>query len=153
MWKTLPTPLKWSNSFWLDDWCFTTNITYAKIKEQQFDLIHNLTLPEFISFNMMNIKSIYMVNTIHLYIPYNSWILSITKFSFYILTGFSLWNSPPSYMSSSESSPASTDALHRIRYMQQLQGAPTISGNLGPNEDNTFECKRKFPKKSWKIDH
>ena len=51
-------------------------------------------------------------------------------------------------MSSTESSPASTDALHRIRYMQQLQGAPTISGNSGLNEDNTFECKRKFPKKS-----
>ena len=115
-----------------------------------------MALPEFISFNMTNIKSISMVNTMR-YLTFNGLnklfritheLFHFTKFSFYILTGFSLWNSPPSYMSSSESSPASTDALHRIRYMQQLQGAPTISGNLGPNEDNTFECKRKFPKKS-----
>ena len=138
MWKALPTPLKWSNSLWLDDWCFTTKFTYAKIKkDQQSDLIHNLALPKFIFF-------CYKLKVFRIT---NEFFHSMT-FSVYILTGFSLWNSPPSYMSSTESSPASTDALHRIRYMQQLQGAPTISGNLGQHEDNTFECKRKFPKKS-----
>ena len=90
-----------------------------------------------------------MVYTIHFSYRFISHkFIPFMKFSSYILTGISLWNSPPSYMSSSESSPASTDALHRIRYIQQFQGAPTISENLGPNEDNAFECKRKFPKKS-----
>ena len=68
----------------------------------------------------------------------------------HVFAGFSLWNSPQSYLSSSESSPASTDAFHRIRNIHQIQGASMMSSinNTGSIEENNFECKRKFQKKS-----
>ena len=75
----------------------------------------------------------------------------IVKKTYYVtivVAGFSLWNSPTSYMSSSESSPASSDTFQRIRHIQQLHGVPGISGNVGSNDENSFECKRKFQKKS-----
>ena len=67
------------------------------------------------------------------------------------IAGFSLWNSPQSYLSSSESSPASTDAFQRMRNIHQIQGASMMSSinNTGSIEENNFECKRKFQKKSW----
>ena len=77
-------------------------------------------------------------------------LIMIVNDNFPLIAGFSLWNSPQSYLSSSESSPASTDAFHRIRNIHQIQGASMMSSinNSGSIEENNFECKRKFQKKS-----